>query len=137
MLIPDFSLLYRSPEEALVHAIIEARRAAPAILYLPHLTLWWDTAPASLRATLWMLLADLPPDLPLLLFATADAPASELPADALALFGETAGASAIYEIGLPTAAERGAMFEELIAKVYQPAKQKVPKTAKAPPIEVH
>lgn len=40
--------------------------------------LWWDTAPASLRATLWMLLADMPPDLPLLLFATADAPLSEL-----------------------------------------------------------
>lgn len=42
------------------------------------LQLWWDTAPASLRATLWMLLADLPPDLPLLLFATADAPISDL-----------------------------------------------------------
>ena len=27
----------RSPEEALVHAIVEARRASPAILYLPHL----------------------------------------------------------------------------------------------------
>lgn len=40
--------------------------------------LWWDTAPASLRATLWMLLADMPPDLPLLLFATADGPLSEL-----------------------------------------------------------
>lgn len=42
------------------------------------LQLWWDTAPASLRATLWMLLADLPPDLPILLFATADAPISDL-----------------------------------------------------------
>ena len=40
--------------------------------------LFWDTAPASLRATLWMLLADLPPELPLLLFATADAPLAEL-----------------------------------------------------------
>jgi hypothetical protein len=34
----------------------------------------WETALASLRAILWMLLADLPPDLPLLLLATADAP---------------------------------------------------------------
>ena len=125
----------RSPEEALVHAIIEARRAAPAILYLPHLTLWWDTAPASLRATLWMLLADLPPDLPLLLFATADAPLSELPADALALFGR-AGASAAYELGPPSDLERGAMFEGLVAAVYRPAKQKVPRVAKAPLAEV-
>ena len=35
---------------------------------------WWQTAHASLRATLWMLLADLPPDLPLLLLAVADCP---------------------------------------------------------------
>jgi len=57
-----------------VHALIEARRAAPAVLYLPHLQLWWQTAHASLRATLWMLLSDLPPDLPLLLLAVADCP---------------------------------------------------------------
>lgn len=49
--------------------------------------MWWDTAPSSLRATLWMLLADLPPDLPLLLFATADARAEELDPEARALFG--------------------------------------------------
>jgi hypothetical protein len=73
----------RSLEEALVHAFVEARRAAPAILFLPHLQLWWQTAPASLRAALWMLLADLPPELPLLLLATADVPvvrAARLPA---------------------------------------------------------
>ncbi|GIM05045.1 hypothetical protein Vretimale_9501 [Volvox reticuliferus] len=68
----------RSPEEALVWAFVEARRSAPAILYLPHLQLWWQTAPPQLRATLVMLLRDLPPELPLLLLATADVPFSEL-----------------------------------------------------------
>lgn len=34
-----------------------------------------------------MLLADLPPDLPLLLFATADVPGQELDPEARALFG--------------------------------------------------
>lgn len=71
-----------------MHAVIEARRAAPAILFLPHLQLWWDTAPASLRATLWMLLADLPPDLPLLLFATADQLLAEIDPEALQLFSK-------------------------------------------------
>ena len=70
-----------------MHAVLEARRAAPAILFLPHLQLWWETAPASLRATLTRLLADLPPDLPLLLLATADCPMDELDAEALKLFG--------------------------------------------------
>jgi hypothetical protein len=45
------------------------------LLLAAKLQVWWDTAPSSLRATLWMLLADLPPDLPLLLLATADVPA--------------------------------------------------------------
>ena len=57
-----------------MHAFIEARRAAPAVLYLPHVQLWWDTASPCLRATLCMLLADLPPELPLLLLAVADGP---------------------------------------------------------------
>ena len=57
-----------------MHAFIEARRAAPAVLYLPHVLLLWDTASLSLRATLSMLLADLPPDLPLLLLAVTDSP---------------------------------------------------------------
>ena len=118
-----------------MHAVIEARRAAPAILYLPHLTLWWDTAPASLRATLWMLLADLPADLPLLLFATADAPLSELDNDASALFGRTGLASA-YELGRPSETERLAMFEGLISQAFAPAKQKMVKAAKLPPPQV-
>ena len=35
-----------------MQTILEARRAAPAILLLPHLHLWWATAPSSLKTTL-------------------------------------------------------------------------------------
>lgn len=63
-----------------------SRRAAPAVLYLPHLQLWWETASPVLRATLWMLLADLPPELPLLLLATAEAEAASLEPEVLRLF---------------------------------------------------
>lgn len=93
----------------MVHAIIEARRAAPAVLFLPHLQLWWETAPASLRATLWMLLADLPPDLPLLLFATADAPLADLDPEALALFG--GHGLGVAELKSPDRLQREAFFE--------------------------
>ena len=125
----------RSPEEAVVHAVVEARRAAPAILYLPHLTLWWDTAPSSLRATLWMLLADLPADLPLMLFATADAPLPQLPHEAMTLFGR-AGVASAYELGAPSAEERAAMFEGLAKEAVGPAKQRARKSAPLPPPEV-
>ena len=49
----------RCAEEALLQAVVEARRAAPAILFLPHLQLWWETAPHSLKASLWMMLVSL------------------------------------------------------------------------------
>ncbi|GAB4822033.1 hypothetical protein N2152v2_009079 [Parachlorella kessleri] len=147
----------RSPEEALVHAVVEARRAAPAILFLPHLqvrcgagsrkdaqgrkavlclpappaacvnsgptewapssselppAVWWDTAPSSLRATLWVLLADLPPDLPLLLLATADVPAEELDPEARTLFGGPQ-AGGVFELPTPTHPQRQAFFHDI------------------------
>jgi hypothetical protein len=61
-----------------VRLVREARAAAPAVLYLPHLPAWWEQAPPALRAALWMLLRDLPADLPLLLLATADALAADV-----------------------------------------------------------
>ncbi len=78
----------RCAEEALVHAVAEARRAAPAVLFLPHLHLWWDTAAPQLRSVLEALLADIPPNLPLLLLASAGVPADELDPAARALFGD-------------------------------------------------
>lgn len=38
-----------TPEEALVHVVVEARRTAPSILYLPQLELWWETVCKSLN----------------------------------------------------------------------------------------
>lgn len=62
------------------------QRPAQPPTWTPPLQVWWDTAPSSLRATLWMLLADLPPDLPLLLLATADVPADGEPWQRPAVF---------------------------------------------------
>ena len=62
----------RSPEEALVTAVIEARRAAPSILFLPEIRLWWESSTPTLRAALTTLLRDIPTDLPVMVIATAD-----------------------------------------------------------------
>ncbi|KAL0052590.1 hypothetical protein WJX82_004414 [Trebouxia sp. C0006] len=119
----------RSPEEAVVHAVLEARRASPAILFLPHLQLWWETAPASLRATLTMLLSDLPPELPLLLLATADVSLADLDADALKLFGS--GGTGIYALSEATAAERTAFFSGLTHQLAQPPRPNLNRKRKA------
>ena len=77
----------RTTEEALVHTFVEARRASPAVLYLPHFDGWWRTAGESLRACLTQMISDLPPGLPLLFLATADEAATELDPDICDLFG--------------------------------------------------
>lgn len=68
----------RSAEETLLRVIGEARRNAPAILFWPHVDLWWDTAPPTLKMALMMLLNDIPETTPLFLLATADADMSNL-----------------------------------------------------------
>ena len=78
-------LACRSPEEAVVQVLLEARRAAPSILYLPHVGLWWATAPQSLRTTLQMVLADLPAELPIALIASCEEPCAELDAEVRAV----------------------------------------------------
>ena len=62
----------------MVHVLLEARRAAPSILYLPHAGLWWATAPPSLRTTLQMVLADLGAELPVALLGSCDEPWADL-----------------------------------------------------------
>lgn len=99
-----------------MHAFVEARRAAPAVLYLPHLELWWATAPASLRATLCMLLAELPPELPLLLLATAEVEPSALEPEARKLFA----GHAVFQMGSPSDQQRRALFEPVVHAAVQP-----------------
>lgn len=94
----------RSAEESLVTAVREACRAVPSVLYLPHLGAWWETATDVLRTTLNIALRDIPAELPLLILATAEKSANELPSEVPALFGE------LVELEIPSADVRRALF---------------------------
>ena len=108
----------RSPEEALVGAVTEARRAAPAVLFLPHLRLWWDSATPTLRATLRTLMEDVPADTPLLLLATCDCERSELDPEAAGLFGE----GQTMRIDAPDEAALRGYFEPIVAAAVRAAR---------------
>ena len=92
-----------------MHAFLEARRAAPAVLYLPSLPLWWSTASPTLRATLTCLMRELPPDLPVLLLATADVDAAELEPGIADLFPP--GDTVVLRLGAPREAELKEFFK--------------------------
>lgn len=64
----------------------EARRVAPSIVYLPRIESLWNTTTDTLKATFMSLVNDLPPTMPLLLFATSDVPFTMLPTDLSSLF---------------------------------------------------
>lgn len=129
----------RSPEEALVLIIGEARRAAPSVLYLPQLHTWWEAAHDQLRCTLLALLADLPPELPVLLVATADA---DMDADADMAGGAAVGLDPralalfapedILEVSAPNAAARAEFFEPVLQAALA-GPQVRPRVERAPP----
>ena len=111
----------RLPEEALVAAVTEARRAAPSILYLPHIRLWWESANATLRATLLTLLDDIPPNLPVMLLATADCERNELDEELAEAF---AGEQRSYALTKPKDAERKEYFEAIVSAALNAARKR-------------
>ncbi|KAH9324038.1 hypothetical protein KI387_004216, partial [Taxus chinensis] len=134
----------KTPEEALVHIVGEARRTTPSILYLPQLQLWWETAHDQLRAVLLTLLQELPSDLPVLLLATSSVPSDELDGEAAALFFRRY----TYQVEKPTSEDRHKFFLQLVEAVLSipdqqvvqspeknvsiPELAKVPKVARGP-----
>ena len=59
-----------SAEQALVSRMLEARRAAPCVLYLPDIIGWWRAASDSLRTVLTSQLESIPVNLPVLWVST-------------------------------------------------------------------
>lgn len=99
----------KTPEEALVHILGEARRTTPSILYLPHYDLWWENAHDQLRAVLLTLLEELPSELPILLLGTT----SDIPPDMDGrhrIFTE----HSIYKVDGPSNEDRSLFFDRLI-----------------------
>lgn len=103
----------RCAEEALMSAFREAVRSVPSILYLPHLQLWWESASESLKTTFVIALKDVPPDLPLLMLATAEKPLNDLPQEVAEFFGET------IELSAPPEEARRQMFGPLLDRAQE------------------
>jgi len=107
-----FSNSARTPEEACTQIIHTARRTMPGVLYIPHLSMLWETISETVRATLTTLLTDIPPTAPLLLLAVAACPynalAPELQAMFLPFYRE------VYRLENPGENERREYFRPLI-----------------------
>ncbi|KAJ7165878.1 AAA-domain-containing protein [Mycena filopes] len=105
----------RTPEAAIVQLFVEAKRHAPAVVYIPALRGWCAAVSETARATVRAMLDTLAPADPVLLLAVVDGRFSDLPRDVRAWFG--VGAGGRVELGAPSASERAAFFTGLIRDV--------------------
>ncbi|PIK39842.1 putative ATPase family AAA domain-containing protein 2 [Apostichopus japonicus] len=93
-------------QRSLVH-----RRTAPSIIYMPHIVQWWQASGYTVKATFLTLLQDLPPTSPILLLATADCAAHDIPQEVTDLFTSF---REMYNMRNPTSDERREFFTELL-----------------------
>ncbi|KAJ7124553.1 hypothetical protein C8R44DRAFT_620224 [Mycena epipterygia] len=111
----------RTPEAAIVQLFVEAKRHAPAVVYIPALRGWCAAVSETARATVRAMLDTLAPADPVLLLAVVDGRFTDLPRDVRAWFG--VGVSGRVELDAPSAAERAAFFEGLVTDVRRPPNQ--------------
>ncbi|KAM8804342.1 ATPase family AAA domain-containing protein 2-like [Eudromia elegans] len=86
--------------------------AAPSIIYIPQINVWWESAGVALKTTFTTLLENIPPFAPVLLFATSNVPYMDLQDEVQELFIEDYGE--VFHTRLPTKEERRNFFEDLI-----------------------
>lgn len=56
----------------------EACRSVPSVVFMPHISEWWETVSDTVKSTFLTLLQDVPSFTPVLILATAETPYSQL-----------------------------------------------------------
>ncbi|KAK9880503.1 hypothetical protein WA026_011742 [Henosepilachna vigintioctopunctata] len=142
----DLSTLFResnrSPEEATLQIINEAKKNVPSVIYIPCIDELWKLVPETTRAILIAELMQLDPHLPMLLLATSSSSYKELPERIRNMFSTYR--KEMFSISPPSADQRRAFFKPLVMdnslKSYKVVKHKpttpppLPKAPTPPPV---
>uniref|UniRef100_A0A8C8DNA8 ATPase family AAA domain-containing protein 2 n=1 Tax=Oryzias sinensis TaxID=183150 RepID=A0A8C8DNA8_9TELE len=86
-----YSISAKTPEESCAQVFREARRSTPSVVYMPHISEWWDTVGDTVRSTFITLLQDVPSFSPVLFLATAETPYSKLSDEVRSMFQKAYG----------------------------------------------
>ncbi|KAJ8275398.1 hypothetical protein COCON_G00100230 [Conger conger] len=107
-----YSISAKTPEESCAQVFREARRAVPSVVYLPHLSEWWEAVSDTLKSTFLTLLQDLPPFCPILILATSDTPYLQLPEEVRGIFRSRY--DEVVNLRRPEEEDRRRFFRELL-----------------------
>ncbi|XP_028253040.1 ATPase family AAA domain-containing protein 2B isoform X2 [Parambassis ranga] len=107
-----YSVSAKTPEESCAQVFREARRSVPSVVYMPHISEWWDTVSDTVKSTFLTLLQDVPSFSPVLILATAETHYSKLSDEVRSIFQRTYGE--VVMLCPPGEEERRSFFSDLL-----------------------
>ncbi|XP_051500185.1 ATPase family AAA domain-containing protein 2B-like isoform X2 [Myxocyprinus asiaticus] len=116
-----YSVSAKTPEESCAQVFREARRCVPSVIYMPHISDWWEAISETVKSTFLTLLQDVPSFTPLLILSTAETVYQQLPDELKCIFSRSHGE--VVCLTTPGEEARRRFFSDLI----------LVQAAKAPP----
>ncbi|XP_037606730.1 ATPase family AAA domain-containing protein 2B isoform X2 [Sebastes umbrosus] len=107
-----YSISAKTPEESCAQVFREARRSVPSVVFMPHISEWWETVSDTVKSTFLTLLQDVPSFSPVLILATAETHYSQLSDEVRSMFQRTYGE--VVTLCPPGEEDRRSFFSDLL-----------------------
>ncbi|XP_078130289.1 ATPase family AAA domain-containing protein 2B isoform X1 [Sander vitreus] len=107
-----YSVSAKTPEESCAQVFREARRSVPSVVFMPHISEWWEIVSDTVKSTFLTLLHDVPSFSPVLILATAETHYSQLSDEVRSIFQRTYGE--VVTLCPPGAEDRRSFFADLL-----------------------
>uniref|UniRef100_A0A7N6B3C4 ATPase family AAA domain-containing protein 2 n=1 Tax=Anabas testudineus TaxID=64144 RepID=A0A7N6B3C4_ANATE len=107
-----YSISAKTPEESCAQVFREARRSMPSIVFMPHISEWWETVGDTVKSTFLTLLQDVPSFSPVLILATAESHYSQLSDEVRSIFQRSYGE--VLMLCPPGEEDRRSFFSNLL-----------------------
>ncbi|XP_034555220.1 ATPase family AAA domain-containing protein 2B isoform X2 [Notolabrus celidotus] len=107
-----YSISAKTPEESCAQVFREARRSVPSVVFMPHVSEWWETVSDTVKSTFFTLLQDVPSFSPVLILATAESHYSQLSDEVRSMFQRSYGE--VVTLCPPEEEDRRNFFSDLL-----------------------
>ncbi|XP_056151162.1 ATPase family AAA domain-containing protein 2B [Lampris incognitus] len=107
-----YSVSAKTPEESCAQVFREARRSMPSVVFVPHISEWWEAVSETVKSTFLTLLQDVPSFSPVLILATAETHYTRLSDEVRNMFQKTYGE--VVTLSPPVEEDRRNFFSDLL-----------------------
>uniref|UniRef100_A0A668A774 ATPase family AAA domain-containing protein 2 n=1 Tax=Myripristis murdjan TaxID=586833 RepID=A0A668A774_9TELE len=107
-----YSVSAKTPEESCAQVFREARRSVPSVVFMPHISEWWEAVSDTVKSTFLTLLQDVPSFCPVLILATAETHYAQLSDEVRSMFQRNYGE--VVTLSPPGEEDRKSFFSDLL-----------------------